>query len=312
MDRRALLRGLAAAALSPALGACAARYPALRLTIATGGTNGVYFMLGTALASVWQDAMGTVVAPTVRATAGSGESLALLASRDADVAFSQIDTAAQDDARTARTDPASPRALARLYDEAVHVVVPRDSPLTSITQLRGRRVSVNVAASGVYPLAQAILLAIRLPVTPVQLNLDDSAAALRAGRIDAFIWSGGLPTDGVTRLNGEFPIRLLDLADVEKPIRAAELLYTPGTVPAGTYGSTAPITTFFVRNVLLVRAEMPDDIAQALVGALFAQQARLARVSRAASTVDPRSGIDTEPIALHPGAMRWYQEARDS
>ena len=163
-------------------------------------------------------------------------------------------------------------------------------------------------------LLQAIHLSIKSDLQPNYLDLTASIGALREGRIDAFFWLGALPTDGVNRLAATLPIRLLDLEldDVLRDIRAVWPVYTAATVPAGSYDSTAPVSTLSVRNVLVVRAEMADAVGHDLAAALFVRQADIARVSPNARTIDLRSAIGTQPVLLHPGAEAWFREARDS
>ena len=321
-SRRGFLRGIGGLGIAGALGACTTSYPPL--TVATGSKQGVYYAVGTALATAWGDELRPDAPVTVRSTAGSVDNLQLLARRSADVAFSQIDTAAEQLAVTSATDPAAPRALARIYDDVVHVVVPAGSDVQSLGGLRGRRVSVGALDSGVFFIAKRVLQAVGISVTegvvPVHLNLDDSARALREGRIDAFFWSGGLPTRGITDLAATTSIRLVDIkGDELKHVRDVYPVYTPGTVPVGTYepsgtadaGARAPVTTLLVRNVLVVRAEMPEPVAHDLAKALFQRQPQIAAASPSALTIDPRSAIGTEPVPLHPGAERWFREARD-
>jgi uncharacterized protein len=316
VGRRTVLRGLGAAGLLAALPACSAPTADVRLTIATGGVQGVYFTLGTALAQAWRDGLGLTDAPAVRSTGGSVENVALLAAGAADVAFSQVDVAADGLDAGPAGDPRARRSLARVYDEFVHIVVPDASPVRSPAQLLGLRVSVGARTSGVYFTVQRILGAIGLSpdrdLRASYLGVDASAAALRRGDIDAFFWIGGLPTPSVTTLAAAFPIRLLDLQDVLRPVREAYPLYTAGTVPLGTYGITAPITTLLVRNLLLVGAGMPDDVAYALVRALFTYQPQLAVASAAALTIDLRAAIGTQPVLLHPGAERFFREAKNT
>lgn len=313
MKRRTLL-GLGVLA---GISACSPSFPDLHLIIATGSQQGAYYPLGTALADAWRDDLHLTSTPVVSSTGGSVENLQLLAARQADVAFSQIDTAADQNARADPTDPASPRALARIYDDVAQVVVRADSAIKSLTQLRGTRVGVGAPGSGVFVVAQRMLQAIHLSITadlqPSYLDLVGSVRALQEGRIDAFFWVGALSTKGVSDLATALPIRLLDLEldDVLRGIRTVWPIYAPGTVPAGTYGSAAPVTTLFVRNVLVVRSEMPDGVAHDLVRSLFARQATIAQVSPAALTIDLRSAIGTQPVRLHPGAEAWFREARD-
>ena len=308
-SRRAFLSGLGALGL---LAACSSPTADVRLTIATGGTGGVYFSLGTALAQAWRDGLGLATAPVVRSTLGSVDNLQLLAAGLADVAFSQVDAAADG----LDTSGGARRALARVYDEFVHIVVPRDSPVTAPEQLRGARVSVGSRTSGVFFTARRLLTAFGLSpdtdLQPAYLGVDDSAAALRRGDLDAFFWIGGLPTPSVTALASTFPIRLLDLEDDLSRLRQAYPVYAAGTVPAATYGLVEPITTLLVRNFLLVGAGMSDDLAYALVQALFEFQPQLALASPSALTIDLRAAIGTQPVALHPGAEAYYRQAKQA
>ncbi|GEL24394.1 C4-dicarboxylate ABC transporter substrate-binding protein [Pseudonocardia sulfidoxydans NBRC 16205] len=313
VDRRGFLRVSGALGLAAVLSACTSAWADVRLTVAAGATQGVYYTLGGALADVWRDHLSLAVRPEVLSTEGSGQNLALLAGGRADVAFSQIDTAADALAATP-TGPRSPRALARIYDDATQVVVRADSPYRALADLRGARVSIGAENSGVTPIAQRLLRGAGLDpdrdVQPATLGINDSVAAMRDDGIDAFFWSGGVPTVGVATLATTVPVRLLDLHDVLPRVRGAYPVYSTGTVPAQTYGIPDPITTLLVRNVLVVPAAMPDDVAAALVDGLFAEQPRLAAASAAALTIDARAAIGTQPVPLHPGAERFYRSTK--
>lgn len=313
-SRRALLRAGtlgAGALLAAASSGCARPATDTRLTLATGGSGGVYYALGSALADVWQRELGLSRRPAVLPSAGSPENLSLLASGRADVIFSTADVVAEADGSPDR----APRALARVYDDALQVVIPAASPISDVSGLRGRRVSLGAAESGVQVIARRVLDAAGLDpdrdLRAVQFGIDASVAALKEGRIDAFFWSGGLPTGAVASLAAARPIRLVDLLPQVPTLRRRFPVYDVGTVPTGTYGIQAPITTLLVRNFLLVAASMPDELAGELVAALFAQREVLVRASSAGRAIDTRSAIGTQPVPLHPGAQRYYREAKD-
>jgi TRAP transporter TAXI family solute receptor len=279
----------------------------VRLRIATGGTAGEYFRLGRALAQVWQEQLRLTEQPTVLPTNGSPANVTLLTTGAAEVAVSQLDVAAD---RLA--GGSSLRALAAVYNDALQIVVPADSPIRAVAGLRGARVSVGPENSGVAYVAQRVLAAAGLDgpdvVRPSRFDLAGSVAALRAGDVDAFFWVGALPTTTVTDLAAALPLRLLDLEPVLDALRARYPVYTPGTVLAGTYRIAEPVVTLLVRNVLLVDAGLDADLVEALTGALFADQQRLADATQAASTVDVRSAILTQPVPLHDGALRWFSD----
>jgi uncharacterized protein len=315
VGRRAVLRALGLLGAVAALPGCAASFADARLTLATGAMEGGYFAVGTALAEAWRRQLQLRTKPTVLSTQGSIDNLRLLTSGAADLVFCQVDVAADQLARLPADDPTAPRALARIYDDMVHVVTPAASPIRSLGQLRGARVSLGGPDSGVYFIAQRLLAAAGLAadrdMQAVQLGIGASATALAEGRIDAFFCSGALPTQGVAALAAQLPIRLLDLTDVVGPLRAAHPEYAPGTVPAGSYGIPDPVTSLLVRNVLLVGAQLPTELAEALTETMFAAQEELARASSAALTIDPRAAIGTQPVLLHPGAEEFYRAHDD-
>ena len=246
-------------------------------------------------------------------TGGSVENVKRLAAGTADVAFSQVDVAKE----FVATHPQALRALARVYDEFVHIVVPSSSPVATPAQLRGARVSIGARDSGVAFTVRRLLTAIGLSpdkdLRAAYLSVDASTTALQRGEIDAFFWIGALPTPSVTALaSPSFPIRLLDLEGVASQVRATYKEYAEGTVPAGTYSLTAPVTTLLVRNFLLVGTGMPDDLAYSLVDGIFRYQPQLARASEAALTIDLRAAIGTQPVPLHPGAERYFRAAKNT
>jgi uncharacterized protein len=305
LNRRQFVAAAVAAAGLTALSGCGSPYAGVRLRIATGSTAGEYYRLGRALAVVWQERLRLADAPQVLATNGSPANVSLLVTAAADVAVSQLDVAAD---RTA--GPSSLRALAAVYNDALQIVVPAGSRIRGVADLRGRRVAIGPENSGVAYVALRVLAAADLAgeadVRRERLDLAGSMAALRAGEIDAFFWVGALPTRTVQDLAATVPVRLLDLDPVLDALRSRYPVYTPGTVLAGTYGIADPVVTLLVRNVLLVDAGLDAGLVEAMTGAVFAEQQRLAEATQAARTVDTRSAVLTQPVALHDGALRWF------
>ncbi|MBW0105209.1 TAXI family TRAP transporter solute-binding subunit [Pseudonocardia sp. KRD-291] len=297
----------------PGVSACTASAPEPALVIAGGVAPGVYLSLAQTLAGIWAERPG-LDPPRVLSTAGSGQNMEMLGSGQAQLAISQIDVAEVYANRIDPGSPSAPRALARLYDDATHVVVRRDARFTRLADLRGARVSIGPSGSGYQPIAARLLDVAGVGVaglgTRAELGLGDATDALRAGAIDAFFWSGGVPTDGVRALAAQLPIRLLDLTDVLPRLRERFPVYSVGTVPADTYGLPGPVSTLTVRNALLVTAAMEADEARALIEAAFQAQPRLAAASPAAVTIDSRSAIGTQPIPLHPGAEEFYRSTK--
>jgi uncharacterized protein len=292
------------------LGGCQARFGGLRLTMTTGSAGAVYNQLGDALSKAWAAELG-IAPPTVLTSAGSGENLDRLLSGQADIGFSAADAAAQ---RFTAAEGKRLRALVRMHDDYVQVVVPGSSPVHRLADLKGLRVSVGPAGSGVQLIADRLLAAARLsPATGIDrrlLNIDESADALARGNIDVFFWSGGIPTEQVTALARRMPIRVVDLSDVIAAISKQYQEYGGATLSAATFPAVAnPVTTLVVPNFLMVTDLMADPVAEALTQGVFDAEPALAAANGAARSIDVRSGIETVPIPLHPGAVAYYRAA---
>lgn len=299
---------LAAGLLALAAGGCAPRFDDLHLTVTTGNPGAVYHQLGTVLATEWTRNPG-IPAPRVLTSDGSGENLDRLLDGRASVGFSAADAAAD---RAAKPGGEHLRALARMHDDYLQLVVRDGSPVQRLADLRGLRVSVGPDQSGVQLIAKRLLHQVNIAddqVSEQKLNIDQAADALRTGSIDAFFWSGGVPTKQITDLTTQLPIRLIDLSDVLPAIRSAYQEYGTAIIPTSSYHLAHPVTTLLVRNFLMVTDKMPDPVAEALTRGVFAAQPALAARNIAARSIDIRSGLETMPIELHPGALAFYRSS---
>ena len=230
--------------------------------------------------------------------------------------FSQVDTAADQLARARRGRSAAPRALARIYDDVVHVVVPASSPAATLADLRGARVSLGAPDSGVHFIAERLLAAAGLAPRPdfqaLRLGIDESVDAVASGEIDAFFWSGGLPTRGVTDARGGAADPAARTSTTSSRRCAPRTRSTPRAPSRRrATASRTPVTTLLVRNFLLVGAGMPDDVASALVQGCSPPRNSWRRSSPAALTIDLRAAIGTQPVPLHPGAESFFRSQKD-
>jgi TRAP transporter TAXI family solute receptor len=312
------LLAVATVALALCTAGCTPDYQVHRLRITTGHPEGVYRQLGTTLAGAWSAQLGIEV-PEVQRSVGSQQNLDRLRAGESDVAIAAADVAA-DDAQKPKQER-HPMALARIHDDYLHVVVSDSAPITTLADLRGRRVSIGSEDSGVEVIATRLLRAAGLntaqpggDLTTVQYDLKDSLTALRAKDIDAFFWSGGLPTGTIqtafeTAAREHRPMRMLDVGYVTPALRKQYPIYGSASIPASTYNLPGgPVTTLVVPNFLLATNQLADEVAEALTRGLFEAYDDVVQDSEAARSIDIRSAIETAPVPLHPGAIQFYRE----
>lgn len=318
--RRALGWALAACAIlstsacggsSPGSGAAppasACQPDARQLVIATGNAGGVYAALGAGLAA--QLAATTPMKATAVQTASTLRNVQQLNSGEYDVAFAQADSAA--DAVRGQgvfAEPQKLRALARIYSDYVQVVVTKSSGITSMAGFRGKRISTGSPASGTELIADRLLTASGLDpkrdVTVQSLDLNATTAAIKAGTLDGFVWSGGLPTGAVADLfaasGGQ--LTLVDASGLLPALQKINTVYTVGAIPAAVYGTPADVPAIEMPNLLVVRDDFPANDACAITKVLFEKKADLAKATPAASGLDPKTATDTTPLELNEGS----------
>ena len=203
---RAVALALALLACVDVVAGCQSQFPGLHLTIATGSSDGVYYQLGTELATAWAGQLD-IDRPKVVETAGGPADIQRLRAGTADIGFGPADAVTDPDQGQRKL-----RALARIYDDYIQIVVRDDRHIDSLADLANKHVSVGPADSQTQLVANRILRAAHVQgVLPVQDSLNESIAALRAGTIDAFFWSGGLPTESIANLDKSVTVKLLDL-----------------------------------------------------------------------------------------------------
>lgn len=313
--RAVLVAGAVLAAVAGCVGGQSTNVQAVdeALVISGGGTTGIYYSYGAELATVLSGRLG--MASSVLETGGSIENLHNLTDGTAQLAFSAADAASDAVAGdNPFAEPLDVLAVARVYDDFVHLVVPDSSPITAIEDLRGRSVSLGAVGSGTELIARRLLSAAE--VDPAELDnpalgIDDSIEALISGEIDAFFWSGGLPTPGINDLAGRLPIRLVNLQELVESVRGKHShAYRHGVVPQGMYGLADDVPTMAVPNFLMVRADAPDAVVFEIAQILFEERSSIAAHVPAAALLDRPRAIFTEPVDLHPGALAYYRETK--
>ncbi|WP_043639084.1 TAXI family TRAP transporter solute-binding subunit [Nonomuraea candida] len=286
-----------------------------RISIATGGTTGVYYVYGGGLAKQLKANIPDTNA-TASVTSASVENIKLLVSGKAQIGFSQADTAADAvNGKDTFTGPQPVKAIARIYDNYTHLVVSPGVEATEVADLKGKRVSLGPANSGTQVVARRVLEAAGLDpdadITKQQLSINESVQAVKDGTIDAFFWVGGLPTAGITDLASSKPdMKMIDTGgDVLARMQSAYgQQYVPLDVDMSTYKLSGTIKTVGIANVLLVPSSMSDQLAYDITRTLFEKKAELSAVHPEAKKLDPALGRQVAPVELHPGAARYYQE----
>ena len=280
------------------------------LSLGTAGTGGIYYPLGGAIASRLSIA-DAARQYTAEVSGGSVENVNRVASGQMDLAMAIASTMYQ--AQRGEGDFANAlselRAIAPLYANVTHILVPASSPAQSVSDFRGMRVSVGAAGSGTEQLARHVLAAHGLTyedLNPQYLSFAESSSALRDGAIDAAIISVGYPAAAVLEATTTSDMRLIGFSDqVLGEMYEEHPYYSEGLIPVGAYrGVEAPVKTLAVMNWVFALEGLSEDVVTTLLNIFENDRASLEQVHDMAKQID-LGNLSSAPIPLHPAVERW-------
>jgi TRAP transporter TAXI family solute receptor len=285
------------------------------LSLATAGTGGVYYLIGGSIAEIWSRELPDHIV-VAEVTGGSVENLSLLLSDQIAVAFSMGTNAlgAYSGSNSFEGGEAGKvLALVALYPNVLQIVSLEGGDVESLSDLVGRRVSVGAPGSGTEVGARTLLGANGIDYDdfdPQRLNFNETANGIRDGTVDAGFWSAGPPTSSIMDLATARELHLISISD-DEVARTAEVDPTVrrDVIPAGAYrGQDEPVATLSTPNVLVVRSDMPEDLAYSLIQALLEAQQELSQVHPVAGNISAEYTLDASPIPLHPGVVRYLRD----
>ncbi|CAL9401588.1 hypothetical protein SUDANB6_01466 [Streptomyces sp. enrichment culture] len=320
---RRALRG--AAVLAAALGLLlwwllplGAEPPRGTISFSTGTRAGVYQKYGELLRTEFGKDMPDLKVRLLT-SAGSQENVERVATGKADFTIAAAD-AVEAYKIADRPGAGGLRGVARLYDDYVQLVVPVDSEIRSVADLRGKRVAIGLPDSGVRLIATRLLRAAGIDpekdITPRSDGID-TGPRLLGDRVDAFFWSGGLPTDGLRQLAEKATFRFVPIGEelVARLHRRGDAprYYRASTIPESAYPTVqnaVPVPTMAVSNLLITREDTDPRLTEWLTRTVIESRDGIGAHVHSAQLVDLRTAIYTDPLPLHEGARRYYRSVK--
>ena len=289
-----------------------------QLSIATGGTGGVYYPLGGGFGSILGKTFPGTTA-TAQVTGGSVANLQLVGSGKADLCFTQVDAAWDaingTDKFTSGKLPI--RALVVMYPNHMHVVTVEGSGISKVEDIKGKRVSTGSPGSATEVYALRVIEAAGLDpdkdVKRERLGVAESVNAIKDKKVDAFFWVGGLPTAAVTDLAStpNTQIKMLDISQLTSKMNTKYgPLYAEATIPAATYkGMGKDNKNNTVWNIMAVNASTSDELAYNLTKTMLEKVDELALVHKEALNIKVENQTSSRAgIPWHPGALKYFKE----
>ncbi|MEI2358174.1 TAXI family TRAP transporter solute-binding subunit [Mesobacillus zeae] len=290
-------------------------YAGKPLTILTGGTSGVYFQLGNAMAKIYGEEVGALA--SAQTTGASAENTAKVSRGKAEIGFAMADTVA--DAYNGQGNFAkygalkNIRAIASLYPNYMQIVTTKSSGIKTLEDLKGKDLAVGALGSGTEIMAKRILKGAGLTYDDVNadfLSFSEGIEGIKNGTTDVAFLSSGYPNSGIMELAAVDDVVIIPVPEeltlkMKKKFPAIE----KGSIPANTYkGAGKEVPTVKVSNVLVTNEDLPDEAVYELTKTLFDNLDDLQNAHSAAGQIDVKKSAENLPLPLHPGAKKYYEE----
>ncbi|ETR78342.1 C4-dicarboxylate ABC transporter [Afipia sp. P52-10] len=313
--RRSLVIATAAAALASAVALAApAAHAQQFINVLTGGTSGVYYPLGVALGKIYGDKISGVKTQ-VQATKASVENLVLLEQGRGEIAFTLGDSlkAAWDGDEEAgfKNKLGKLRTIAAIYPNYIQLVATKDSGINTLTDLKGKSLSVGAPKSGTELNTRAILKAAGMSYSDIgkveYLPFAESVDLMKNRQLGATLQSAGLGVASLRDLSNAMEVTVVSV-----PKAIVDKIGPPFVsvkIPANTYkGQDKDVETAAVVNYLVTHSGVSDETAYQMTKLLFESLPELANAHVAGKDIKLETAASGSPVPLHPGAVRYYKE----
>lgn len=283
--------------------------------LATGGTSGTYYPFGGAIANIWNTKIENMNV-TAQATGSSAENLRLISNGDAEYAIVQNDVMDYANNGSDMFEGKKIENLASvgtLYPEVVQIAASKNSGIKTVADLRGKRVSVGDAGSGVEFNAKQILEGYGITMKDIQknnLSFKESAEGIQNGTLDACFITAGVPNSALQELAFTAGLILIPVDGAQADsICSKYSFYTKTTIPAGTYkGTDTDTPALAIKATLAVSAKLDENTVYDMTKALFDNLDELSSAHAKGKEVSAKNAVEGISVPLHPGAAKYFKE----
>ncbi len=291
-------------------------HAAERLSLATGGTTGVYYPIGSAIASVISKNVEGVQV-TAESTGASIANLKMMASNDVDMMFGGSGIVYEAYYGKGKPFDSKPvknlRGVVSIYPEIFQLVVLKDSGINSVADLKGKRVAVGAPGSGTEKQGRIVLAAYGMSYDDISaqfLSFGEAVTGLKDGHIDCAIIYSGVPTSAVMDISTLHEIKILpiDKDKIEKLLKDLPYL-TAYTIPGNSYTSIPePVMTLGTPAMLIAQKDLSEETVYNMLKAIFDNLKVIGESHVQGKALSLKSALDGMSVPLHPGAIKFYKE----
>lgn len=288
-----------------------------QMFLLTGSTGGTYFALGGSIANTWNKHLAGKVQITSQPSGASVENIKRLGKGEAHLGMAMnniADQAWKGEGEAFKDTKAIKnfRTIGVIYPEVYQGFVAADSPVSSIADLKGKKVAIGPTGSGTAVISKDIFAAYGLQFSdfkPEFAGFGDAANKFKDGHIDANFGVLSVPAAAIQDV---MTARKIKMVEIKGPtfdkMKAKYPFFSQFVIPAGTYGNEKDVYTVSMQAALYCKADLKDDIVYELTKTFYEKSAEIAAAHAAGKYIKLEKAIDGITTPLHPGAIKYFKE----
>ncbi|MBD1383248.1 TAXI family TRAP transporter solute-binding subunit [Metabacillus arenae] len=285
------------------------------LTILTGGTSGIYFQIGNAIAKIYGEKLDAQA--SVQTTGASAENTVKISQKKAELGFAMADIVADaysGEGNFAKAGALSNvRAVASLYPNYMQIVAPKSVKVHTLQDLKGKDIAIGEMGSGTEIMAKRILDAVGITYDEINadfLSFSESIESIKNGTTDVAFLSSGYPNLDIMELAITDEVEIIPVPkELIEELKKKYPTFDIGTIPANTYnGVKEDRETVMVNSLLITNKDMPEEEVYELTKTLFDNLEDLRNAHSSAKKIELEKATQKLPLPLHRGAEKYYKE----
>ena len=310
-----LLAGCGGGDKKPAAAAAPAADKKVFVNIATGGTAGVYYPLGGAMAEIFNKNIPGMNA-SAQSTGASVANINLIKDGKVEVALVQNDIAYYAANGTEMFKDKKVEAIqgiASLYNETIQIVTIEGKGIKTVADLKGKRVAVGALGSGTEANARQIMEIFGITyadIKPQYLSFGEAANGLKDGNIDVAFVTAGAPTAAIQDIAAQHKVALVSVpADKAEALIKKYPFYAKQTIKGKTYPTvTEDVQTVAVKAMLVTSSKVDADLVYKMTKAMYTNLDRIKSAHAQGANVQKATALEGMGIKVHAGADKFFKE----
>ena len=310
-----LLAGCGGGDKKPAAPAAPAADKKVFVNIATGGTAGVYYPLGGAMAEIFNKNIPGMNA-SAQSTGASVANINLIKDGKVELALVQNDIAYYAANGTEMFKDKKVEAIqgiASLYNETIQIVTIEGKGIKTVADLKGKRVAVGALGSGTEANARQIMEIFGITyadIKPQYLSFGEAANGLKDGNIDVAFVTAGAPTAAIQDIAAQHKVALVSIpADKAEALIKKYPFYAKQTIKGKTYPTvTEDVQTVAVKAMRVTSSKVDADLVYKMTKAMYTNLDRIKSAHAQGANVQKATALEGMGIKVHAGADKFFKE----